>query len=254
MAHTETIDVARANLNDANCESFGVPFLRDTGYDSMRVRFSDCCPLCGTAFQMGGINLRRSVHSFMGLEDTKGEVLCVHRCPSCRKLFVTKHVRVDKGKPMKQVSVWPEPMPKIPDYVTGVEGLSPRFLELYKVAQRIENLEMTDVVGNVYRMALECLVKDYAMMKHPEDDAKIKKMRLCDAINKYFGTQLQVQNLSNAVRLLGNDYTHYEHEFDDSNLIEMKCLLDVVVMAVHHEILLNALQPMADKYTKKGGA
>lgn len=253
MGHTETIDVARANMNDAKCEDFGISILMDTGYDRMKVEFLDGCPLCGVSFQMGGINLRKSIHSFMGLEDMKGEILCVHRCPSCRKLFVTKHVRAEKGKPMKQVSVWPEPTPNLPDYVDGIKGLSPRFVELYQSARRLENLEMTDVVGNVYRMALECLVKDYAMMKHPEDDAKIAKMSLCEAINTYFGAQPQVQNLGNAVRKLGNDYTHYVHDFDESNLIDMNLLLTAVGMAVYQELLLNALQPMADKYTKKGG-
>lgn len=254
MAHVETIDAARANMNDTSCEAFGVDFLHNTGYDRMKVEFSDSCPLCNVSFQMGGINLRKSVHSFMGMEDTKGEILCFHRCPPCHKLFVTKHVRADKCKPMKQVSVWPEPAPVLPDYVNGIEGLSHRFVELYRAARRLENLEMTDIVGNVYRMALECLVKDHAMRKYPEDDEKIMKMSLCDAINKYFGNRPEVRNLGNAVRTLGNDYTHYVHKFDASNLVEMKLLLDAVVMAVHHEILLNALQPMADKYTKKGGA
>lgn len=253
MAHVETVEAARANLNDVKWGSFGVPALMDTGYDRMKVSFSDSCPLCGTSFQMGSINLQRSIHSFMSLEDTKGEVLCIHRCPSCRKLFVTKHVRVEKGKPMRQVSVWPEPKQRIPDYMAGIEGLSPRFLELYQSARCLENLEMTDVVGNVYRMALECLVKDYARMKHPEDDAKIVKMSLCEAINTYFGAQPQVQNLGDAVRTLGNDYTHYVHKFDESNLVDMKLLLDVIAMVVHTEIMLNAVQPFADKYTKKGG-
>lgn len=91
------------------------------------------------------------------------------------------------------------------------------------------------------------------MMKHPEDDAKIVKMSLCDAINIYFGAQPQVQNLGNAVRKLGNDYTHYVHDFDESNLVDMNLLLTAVGMAIYQELLLNVLQPMADKYMKKSG-
>lgn len=251
MAHVETVEVARAGLNDASSDAFGISFFRDTGYDAMRIEFSDCCPLCNMAFRMGGINLQKSVHSFMGLEDAKGEVLCVHRCPSCRRLFVTKHVRVNRSRPMKQVSMWPEPQPKMFDYIDGLSGLSPRFVELYQAALRIEALAMMDIVGNVYRMALECLVKDYALYKHPDDEVKILKMRLYDAINTYFNTQPRIQNLGHAVRLLGNDYTHYVSKIDMSSLTEMKYLLEVVAMTVHNEILVNALQPIADKHTNR---
>lgn len=235
-------------MNDPELGDFGVPFLLGTGYDKMQLEFSNLCPLCGHGFIMGEKpNLEKCVHSFMSAKDMDGSVLCVHRCPVCKQLFVTRHVKHDGVKLLMQVSVWPETCVKCDSYIDDLKSFSPRFYELYVSGIKVQDFGLDAIVGNVFRMALECLVKDYAVRIKGLSESDCGGKTLYELINDCFGDRSDIKKCATFVRRVGNDATHVGHKYSMDDVRLMKECLDAICWCVHHEIKMENLLDKVDK-------
>ena len=112
-----------------------------------------------------------------------------------------------------------------------VQDLSPRFVDLYRQAQAAEDLEAWDVAAMGYRAALEVLLKDYAIRALGRDEKAVARSKLADLIVEVFHEQ-ELVNCADVVRLLGNDYTHFQRRYTDVDFLNIRRYLDLLVSSV----------------------
>lgn len=108
---------------------------------------------------------------------------------------------------------------------TNIDAISEQFVEIYTQAETAEAYNLMSICGVAYRKAAEFLIKDYVIMKQPEQESKIKK----DALGKVISEQLsdfpKLQTLAKATAWIGNDETHYVRKHDDKDLNDLKAFL-----------------------------
>ena len=70
-----------------------------------------------------------------------------------------------------------------------VANLSPTFVEIASQAAPREGYGLDQVAGVGYRKAVEFLIKDYCIDRHPNAAAEISRTSLAACINNYVGDQ-----------------------------------------------------------------
>ena len=97
-----------------------------------------------------------------------------------------------------------------------------------------------------YRKALEFLIKDYVIRKHPEDEAAIKAKPLGRCINDDVEDP-KTKAVAKRATWLGNDETHYLRRWLDRDLSDLKRLIGLVLYWIEAEHLTEeAFQSMPD--------
>ena len=126
----------------------------------------------------------------------------------------------------------PEP-PTVPLEITQI---SPSFFGLYKQALAAEHHGLTDVFGMALRKALEFLIKDYAISKHPSDDATIKASMLGQVIKQYVADP-NIRACAERAVWLGNDETHYERRWIGHDVTDLNTLIQLTLNWIANEQL-----------------
>ncbi len=67
----------------------------------------------------------------------------------------------------------------------SIESLSPDFVRIFNQAATAEKSGLDEICGMGYRKALEFLIKDFSIYRHPDDKEAIEKMPLGACINTY---------------------------------------------------------------------
>lgn len=235
--------------NDMGSRPLYEPLLMDFHFDNV-------CPICGQGFSMGSDSgCIRAFNNMSSLEDESCEAVCVHRCPVCNGLFVTKHeVCCDDTSdfPMDiSHQVFPKPKMVFDTYIEGLKEFSPRFYTLYASAVDARLQGMFAIVGNVFRIALECIVKDYAKHLCPGDVDRIDRLKLADCISCYLKDVPLEKDLADAVRTIGNGFTHYICEFSKKDVDAMEAFLNLFCMHVYYKLASESQVEVARDYLKK---
>ena len=120
----------------------------------------------------------------------------------------------------------------------NVKELSPRFASLYEQSYTAEQNNHIELAGSGYRNAIEVLIKDFAIKKlnSPKDD--VGKMKLYDVIGTYLKEVNIDTSAADVIRVLGNDYTHYQRKYDDIDFIVVKKYLEIFIQQVETKLLL----------------
>jgi hypothetical protein len=129
------------------------------------------------------------------------------------------------------------PSEKIDTLPECINTISPRFIELYNQAFFAEQNSFPELAGSGYRNALEVLIKDYAINELSKPSEEVCKKRLNDAIGEYI-PNLHIANSADVVRVLGNDFTHYERKYKDIDLSILKRYLHIFIQNIENEYLL----------------
>jgi hypothetical protein len=90
-----------------------------------------------------------------------------------------------------------------------ITELSPLFGKIYNQAAQAESMDLDQICGMGYRKALEFLIKDFAIHKHPDDKENVKKKFLGPCIRDYIDNP-KIVTCANRAAWLGNDESHYE--------------------------------------------
>lgn len=200
----------------SNTPALNFPFLRPT-----------LCPHCGISTDAVFRDARALPFSSAG-----GQLHFVSfawACTACGRHFVSCHVADKDQSTAALVCVYPPAAPYAPDPL--VQDLSPRFVDLYRQAQAAEDLEAWDVAAMGYRAALEVLLKDYAIRALGRDEKAVARSKLADLIVEVFHEQ-ELVNCADVVRLLGNDYTHFQRRYTDVDFVNIRRYLDLLVSSV----------------------
>ena len=114
------------------------------------------------------------------------------------------------------------------DFAERLEEISPYFPEIYNQAYAAEQYGLNEVAGAGYRKALEFLLKDFAILMHPDEAEEIGEASFRDVLRRWVSSR-KVTSMAARAAWLGNDHTHYVRKWDDRTLEDLKALLRVVV-------------------------
>lgn len=187
------------------------------------------CPHCGinTDAPMEKYNMV----SYSEADNTQ-LIVFIWRCTVCEKVFVSLHT-LNKDV-VEYVGTYPQKLSLFND--AQLEEVSPRFIEVYNQALRAELTSDYNLAAIGFRTALEILTKDFAIAYSGDTKEQIVKLTLCDTIKKYFG-ESAVFSSANAIRILGNDHTHYERKYPEYDFSWLKECMAIVIALVRAELL-----------------
>ncbi|MEE8859203.1 MAG: hypothetical protein SOH50_05785 [Leuconostoc mesenteroides] len=189
------------------------------------------CPQCGAVNNPETIIL--SKQNIKTSDKNELVISASHHCNACNKSHFTIQVESTGGSYLAK-SVYPETQPSL--LPEEIYELSPRFVKIYGDSEAAEQRGATELAGTGYRSALEILIKDYALKYSEDGKDTISKLNLANAIGKYFKGEFF--SAAEVVRLLGNDYTHWEKKYD-FKLEQLKAYLNVFIDHVKVQIMLK---------------
>lgn len=203
----------------------------------IKVQIPKFCPHCGAVNNPKSQILSRNK---IKTSDKEESVISItHFCNACNKSHFSIEVQNDDNS-FSIKSIYPETQPTL--LAEEVIRLSPRFAKVYADSEAAEQRGATELAGTGYRSALEILIKDYALKYSGDNKEAIAKLNLSSAIQKYFNGD--VFNAAEVVRLLGNDYTHWEKQYD-FKLSQLKAYLDIFVSNIKIQVMVK--EPIVSK-------
>lgn len=162
--------------------------------------------------------------------------LVIFQANCCEQLFIgTYKVSGDSTK-LELLTIYPSWKPtQLPE---AIQKISPRFVELYNQAYFAEMHNHFELAGSGYRNALEVLIKDYAIQELEKPSQEVCKKNLFEAIGEYMSS-VSLSTAADVVRVLGNDYTHYERKYEEIDFQVLKQYLKIYINSVETEYLLR---------------
>lgn len=188
----------------------------------------DQCPQC--SYLITPIVL----HScYIGDKNGDGVYSASLLCQNCLRPFIA-HYEKCSDKPL---SVLPQSLPvRIFDEHIGT--LSPRFIETFNQSLAAESLSLSEIAGMGYRKSIEFLVKDYLIMRNPDESEAIQKEALGSCINNRIDNSRLKTTAQRAV-WLGNDFTHYTRKYENCDLSTMKSFIEATIHWILMELITD---------------
>jgi hypothetical protein len=198
-------------------------------YQDLKIKVPRFCPHCDQAISPITIEFLKTNYS-----DGQSLNIFLHRCPDCNKHFLTTHLRNEPDRILEHVATYPSMKNK--HFHKLIEETSPRFVKIYNQAYTAEQLNHFEIAGTGYRLALEILIKDFAIKCLGKNPDEVKRKKLADAIREYLDDQESFTS-ADVVRILGNDYVHYHQKYEDVEFEHLKWYLDMFIKKVEAKLL-----------------
>lgn len=182
------------------------------------------CPNCGVS--------NNPSTSLIGTSDKYG--FFSHTCTACSK----RHYSIQEydGGFGKCKTLYPLQQPSnLPEHIVK---FSERFVKMFRDAELAESNNSIDLAGMGYRASLEILLKDYALNFNLDSREEIAKINLNNAISKYFKTDVDTQTAADVVRILGNDYAHWDQN-EELDIEILKAYLNIFVQIINTKLMLK---------------
>lgn len=173
-------------------------------------------------------------------------------CAGCKTqstIFVMNPPEVSEAGEETHIYVYPVPVLGSP-LERGLEDISPGFVEIFSQVQEAESLGLDSLTGIGYRKALEFLIKDYLISKHPEDKDKISGQLLAQCIREYV-TDPNIKDCADRAVWLGNDEAHYVRKWSDRDIEDLKTLLKLTRYWLSSEFLTREYRERMQRQTKE---
>lgn len=183
------------------------------------------CPICKTTVQFIAICdiVRDGGHHCMILE-----------CPKCHEIVIVMWEYPDNVNEEVTIShIFPK---NVKDKVLDkwISNMSPMFTTTYNQANAAETYGLNEIAGMGYRKAMEYLIKDYAVMKHPKEKELIMGKALSKCIEDYV-SEPKIKTMAKGAVWLGNDETHYLRKWVDKDISDMKNMIDLTLYWMNFE-------------------
>ena len=142
-------------------------------------------------------------------------------CPACHETFISYHYQRPNDLGFIFETAIPsrrEPLHVKPE----IQAISPNFVQIYTESMFAYHEDCMQIAGMGLRKAIEFLVKDFLISRHPEETEKIKRCATIDAIRKI--SNEEIKTLAERIEWLANDETHYVRlhpEFDTEGLFRL---------------------------------
>lgn len=188
------------------------------------------CPNCNSALQP-----IISDYKLLTYNDSPNRLLIIsYKGNCCFKSFYATYEYSNRSA--KILDVFPHLKPAL--LPKNIIDLSPRFANLYEQSYTAEQNGHIELAGSGYRNAIEVLIKDFAINKLGAEKGKVCKMDLYTAIGTYLKEVNINTSAADVVRVLGNDYTHYERKYDGIDFIVVKKYLEIFIQQIETKLLL----------------
>ena len=213
--------------------------LRDGSLYKIRFQTPNICPEC-----------RHGIEPFFIGGCVNGKELTVqYYCNACNHSFISRYSYI----PASKHSTFVESLPRsinTRDFPVEIQQLSPNFCKIYNQASAAESMGLDEICGLGYRKSLEFLVKDFCILKHPEDEESIKNDHRVDhVIQKYLSDHPLIHDISRVSFWFGNDETHYTRKYDSDNLDNLKKYIEAIIHSLQTELIYgDAHDRLIQKY------
>lgn len=188
------------------------------------------CPHCG--FGTDATLKEKTFYSF-----NNGYLLIATcECTACHKNFFFACESAN-GSYAKMVSMYPS-FQVTPYANEKLAAISQRFIDMYNQALFAEFNQNYELAAIGFRSALEILVKDYAIQELGEPAETVAKQSLCNAIEKYLNLP-DLVNTADVVRILGNDYTHYQRKYPEHDFALLKKYMEIFLSQIEVRYMIN---------------
>lgn len=190
------------------------------------------CPHCGI-----GTDARIIDHKNFALENNTYLITASCVCTSCQKIFFFvcyKNKEMSDNAPL--VFVYPNNQYVYKNPI--IENFSPRFIDMYNQSLHSEINGDTELAAIGYRSALEILVKDYAINELGKPKEEVSGKKLFGAISEYLH-QDDLVKTSDVIRILGNDFTHYERKYPQHDFNVLKGYLDIFIKQIEIQYMIK---------------
>lgn len=188
------------------------------------------CPHC--AFSVDGTKV--TAVTCEQLPTKEQVIVTLYSCTVCKKIYlVLNYVNLEK-KSSRFGGLYPALEPKR-TFEEQVYDISPSFVELYNQALAAEASGHLEIAAMGYRSALEFFIKDYAIKVLEKDAESVKKADLYKAIELYLENE-ELANSADVIRILGNDYTHYDRKRPEFDFDLLKKYVEVFVTLIEAKL------------------
>lgn len=188
------------------------------------------CPHCG--FGTDAPYSHKTPYAFNGHDLLVG--ICT--CTSCNKQFLIAY-EYDPANSSYAPIIYPD-RGFTPYSNEILEKVSPRFIDMYNQALQSEFHENLELAAIGYRSALEILVKDYAINELGQSQDEVISKKLCAAIGAYLHQEDLVKT-ADVIRILGNDYTHYERKYPQHDFELLKGYMEIFLKQIEVQYMVN---------------
>lgn len=189
-----------------------------------------CCPHCGHSVTPNIIS-----NSLITYRGQTRLLTIVYKGDCCDLPFFACYSYTSKDD-TKLLSIYPSIKPAL--LPEKIQECSPRFIELYNQAYTAEQNNHLELAGAGYRNSMEILIKDFAINKLNIPREEVVKKTLYDAIGTYLKEINLATSAADVVRVLGNDFTHYESKYDDIDFTVIKRYLEILITQIETKLLL----------------
>lgn len=192
------------------------------------------CPICHNGITPNNI--------MDYLNEQNRKVFLFFYCPSCGECFIGKYVYTNNRENIDNYTYYilefEKSYPCIPNKITFdkcINDLSSSFCDIYNQANSSEIYQLNQIAGIGYRKALEFLIKDYCIYRHPDKAENIKSQSLSQVIDNFVDST-KIKNLSKASVWLGNDETHYIRKFEEKDITDLKRFITATVAFITYDL------------------
>ena len=199
----------------------------------------DVCPICHHA-----VSPKFNMATLSGDQHGENTVIemsfkCTHR--NCLHMFIGIYKRETKNQQGQMIGQFKlkKSVPlqfKKPHIHKEVAELSPSFVIINEQAHAAESHNLDEITGVGYRKALEFLIKDYCIKKHPDKENEIKGKFLGKVIDEYVLDE-NIKACANRAAWLGNDETHYVRKWEEKDISDLKILIELTSGWIRNNVL-----------------
>lgn len=187
------------------------------------------CPFCG--YGTDAPFLEKNTYSF----NEHNIIVATCRCTSCGKTFFFAS-EYHKDSLYQPVTI---PAISYTSYENKIlSSISERFIDMYNQALQSEFVGNIELAAIGYRAALEILVKDFAIGELQKPIEEVKRKKLHDAIGEYL-SQNELVNTADVIRILGNDYTHYERKYPQHDFELLKSYMEIFLKQIEVQYMIK---------------
>lgn len=115
-----------------------------------------------------------------------------------------------------------------------IPNIAPRFLDLYNQSISALNNNLNDLAIMGFRSSLELLIKEYAINFLNEAESDVAKQKLTEANRNYF-TSINLADLSNYIRVIGNDIVHFERKYQPADPEDLRYCIRLILNKIELE-------------------
>lgn len=228
--------------------TFTDPFNGSFTFDSFP---PDSCPICHHGIQPTWVTERIFACPKNAKTTQEKVAQVIFCCPrdSCGSLFIAEYLfRANAARSFVYMLHRCFPFtPRAYDVEDGVPEVSPSFVQLANEGAAAEAYGLANIAGLGYRKAVEFLIKDYCIKRHPDNAETIKKALLGQCIRDYVEDP-KVKMCADRATWLGNDEAHYLRVWIDHDLGDLKNLIKLTQRWIASDLLTKQYEgEMPDK-------